>query len=211
MIEIGDKLSYLHILKKIPNKVSIGLSGGVDSMVCLDFLLKGNKEVLALHFNHGTDSSDLYEEFCRHECEKLGVKLIVGSISEPIPKGRSKEDFWREKRYNFFKEFNDQKIITCHHLDDVVETWIFSSLHGQPKLIPHSRENIIRPFLLNKKDSIYSWADKNSVNFIEDKTNFETDHARNFIRNKMMEDILVINPGIHKMLKKKLILKHKGF
>ena len=206
----GDNLSYLHILKKIPGKVSIGLSGGVDSMVCLNFLLNGKKQVTALHFNHSTENSNLYEEFCREECERLGVKLIVGRCDKLIPKKRSKEDFWREQRYNFFSENNFGNLITCHHLDDVVETWIFSSIHGQPKLIPYSRENIIRPFLLNKKESLYSWAMNNDVNYIEDKTNYESKFARNFIRNKMMKDILHINPGIHKMLKKKLIKKYRG-
>lgn len=205
----GDKLSYLHILNKIPNKVFIGLSGGVDSMVCLDFLLRGKKEVVALHFNHGTDAANLYEEFCKDECLKLGVKLIVGSCNELIPKGRSKEDFWREKRYDFFSNFNDRRLITCHHLDDAVETWVFSSFHGQSKLIPYQRGNVIRPFILNKKDSFYSWAENNNVNYIEDKTNFESDYARNYIRNNMMKDILHINPGIQKMIKKKLIKKYR--
>lgn len=203
-------MSYLHILNKIPNKVYIGLSGGVDSMVCLDFLLRGNKEVVALHFNHGTEGANLYEEFCKDECLKLGVPIITDRCTESIPKGRSSEDFWREKRYNFFSEFSDKKIITCHHLDDAVETWIFSSLHGQSKLIPYERGNIIRPFILNKKLSLYAWADKNSINFIEDKTNFESDYARNYIRNKMMKDVLHINPGIQKMIKKKLIKKYQN-
>jgi len=206
----GDSLSYLHILNKIPDKVFIGLSGGIDSMVCLDFLLRGKKEVVSLHFNHGTENADLYEEFCRNECLKLGVKLIVGRCKDPIPKGRSKEDFWREQRYNFFSDFNERNIITCHHLDDAVETWVFSSLHGQSKLIPFQRGNVIRPFILNKKESFCSWAKKNDVNFIQDETNFESDYARNYIRNKMMKSILHINPGIQKMIKKKLIKKYRG-
>ena len=62
-------MAYLKMLNKIPNKVAIALSGGIDSMVCLDFLLKGNKDILALHFNHGTESSNLYEEFVRLKCK----------------------------------------------------------------------------------------------------------------------------------------------
>ena len=60
-------MTYLKILNRIPNKVAIALSGGVDSMVCLDFILKGKRDVLALHFNHNTESSNLYEDFVKSE------------------------------------------------------------------------------------------------------------------------------------------------
>lgn len=198
-------MSYLHLIQKIPKEVSIAVSGGVDSMVCLDFLLRGNKKVTALHFNHGTDNADEYERFIRKYCDEKGVTLKVGSLKESIPKGRSSEDFWREKRYEFFKENHCGDLITCHHLDDAVETWVFSSLKGNSKLIPYKRDYVIRPFLLNKKAAFYSWALKHKVPYIEDQTNFESHHDRNYIRNKMMKDVLHINPGIHKTIKKKLM------
>ena len=108
-------MAHLKIFKKIPNKVAIALSGGIDSMVCLDFILKGNRDVVALHFNHGTELSNLYEEFVKEKCNERGVRLILSKINSPIPKGRSKEDFWREKRYEFLSGATDRKIITCHH------------------------------------------------------------------------------------------------
>ena len=88
-------MAHLKIFNKIPNKVAIALSGGIDSMVCLDFILKGNKDVVALHFNHGTELSNLYEEFVKEKCNEMGVELITSKINSSIPKGRSKEDFWR--------------------------------------------------------------------------------------------------------------------
>ena len=137
-------MAYLKILNKIPNKVAIALSGGVDSMVGLNFLINGKRDILALHFNHGTEHSDLYENFVKNKCSEMGVRLVVSRLAEPIEKGRSKEDFWREKRYEFFDSVTDRKIVACHHLDDAVETWVFSSLKGTSKLIPYSRKNIIR-------------------------------------------------------------------
>jgi tRNA(Ile)-lysidine synthase len=204
-------LSFIHILNKIPKKVCIALSGGIDSMACLDFLLKGGKDVVALHFNHNTANSSLYEEFVKDYCKLKSVKLKIGYLRDEIPKGRSKEDFWREKRYNFLNESRDgRKVITCHHLDDVVETWVFSSLKGDSKLIPYSRQYLIRPFLLNKKETLVSWADKNGVEFVQDNSNYDISFSRNYIRNKMMKDILFINPGIHKNLKKKIIKKYRA-
>ena len=204
-------MSFIHILNKIPQKVCIALSGGLDSMVCLDFLIKGNKDILALHFNHGTKDSDIYQNFVEKQCKKLNIPLKIKKISKDIPKGRSKEDFWREQRYIFFDEEREfRKVITCHHLDDVVETWIFSSIKSNSKLIPYSREYIIRPFILNKKNILKEWAIKNNVKFIEDKTNYDIVFARNYIRHNMIKDVLYINPGIHKMLKKKIVKKWRN-
>ena len=200
-------MTYLKILNKIPRKVSIGLSGGVDSMVLLDFLLKGGREVTALHFNHGTEKSSEYEEFVVNQCKSKGVKLVVGTLNEKIPKKRSREDFWREKRYEFFNDNSFQKVITCHHLDDAVETWVFSSIKGTPKLIPYERKFIIRPLLLNKKSRIYDWADQHSIEYIFDKSNDDVSFDRNYIRNIMMPHILKINPGIYKNIRKKIISK----
>ncbi len=205
-------MSFIRLLNKIPDKVCIALSGGLDSMVCLDFLLKGGKDVIALHYNHNTDSADLYQGFVERKCKEFGVRLKVSKLNCDIPKGRSKEDFWREQRYSFFdKEREGRSLITCHHLDDVVETWVFSSLKGSSRLIPYSRNYIIRPFLLNKKSILLEWSNRNNVEYIQDETNFNCDFDRNFIRNKMMKDVLHINPGIHKVLKKKLVNKWKGY
>jgi tRNA(Ile)-lysidine synthase len=204
-------MSFIRLLNKIPNKVCLALSGGLDSMVCLDFLIKGKKDILALHFNHGTENSKIYENFVVNFCKDNNINLRVGYLDEEIPKGRSKEDYWRECRYNFLnKEREGRKVITCHHLDDAVETWIFSSLKGESKIIPYERDYIIRPFLLNKRLTLENWQQKNSIPFVQDYSNYDNCFARNFIRNKMMQDVLFINPGIHKNIKKKIEKRWKA-
>lgn len=201
-------MSFVHILNKIPESSCVALSGGLDSMVALDFMMRGGRDVTALHFNHGTKGSLKYEDFVRDFCNQNNIKLIIGTLNEEVPPGRSVEDFWREKRYNFFNLNRDnKKVIFGHHLDDVVETWVFSSLKGQGKLIPHERDWVLRPFLLNKKDDLYRRAERYNIPFIEDESNTNVAYDRNYIRNVMMPHILRINPGIHKTLKKKLISK----
>jgi len=199
-------VAFLHLTERIPRKVCIALSGGADSMVGLDFCIKKGIAVKALHFNHGNDDSDKYEEFVVDYCRRLNVPIVIDRLSEEVPKRRSKEDFWREKRYDFFSKHSEGlKVVTCHHLDDAVETWVFSSMKGNPKTIPHSRGIFIRPFLLNKKSAILDWAEQNNVPFIQDMTNFDSSFDRNYIRNEMMSHVLRINPGIHKVIKKKIL------
>ena len=196
----------ISIHQKIPNSVAIAVSGGIDSMAVLDFLRR-SREVVALHYNHATEYAPKAESLVREYCEKHSIPLIVGYLREEMPSGVSKEMWWREHRYSFFKEATDKTIITAHHLEDVVEGWVFSSMHGNPFLIPSQRDNFVRPFLTTEKNDFISWCENKGVPFIEDPSNKDTKYMRNYIRNVMMENVLHINPGIKKTIKKKILNK----
>ena len=175
-------------------------------MAVLDFLSRSNRDLLALHFNHGTPFSYEAEEFVRNYCENRDIQLEVGAITRERSSSESKEEYWRNERYAFFSNFLDRKIITCHHLDDAVETWLFTSIHGNPMLIPYSRDNFIRPFLTTSKADLNSWCFRKEVPFLEDPSNTDTSYMRNLIRHKLMKNVLDVNPGIHKVIKKKVKL-----
>jgi tRNA(Ile)-lysidine synthase TilS/MesJ len=64
---------------------------------------------------------------------------------------------------------------------------------------------VIRPFILNEKDRILSWASERSIKFVTDKTNQDISFDRNYIRRKMMPHVKRINPGIQKTIKKKIL------
>lgn len=199
-------MSFLRLAVKMPHKVCVALSGGADSVVAMDFCLKGGRDVIALHFNHGNEDSSKYQEFVENLCKSRGVTLVVERLQESVPKGRSAEDYWREKRYEFFKRSRgDRPVIMGHHLDDAVETWVFTSLKGNSKVMPYKRDFVLRPFILNEKCRILQWAKENSLDFVTDQTNFDISFDRNYIRREMMPHIKRINPGIQKMIKKKIL------
>lgn len=197
----------MHLCHRIPS-IPFGLacSGGIDSMVVLDFLHRFPRNSFTLlYFNHETEHGKAAEEFLVRRSKELNIPLEIGRITrERLPK-ESLEVYWREQRYSFFNLF-DFPIITCHHLNDAVETWIFSSLRGHSKLIPIENGKFIRPFLLVSKREIESWQQKYHVEYIQDESNFEEEHARNIIRNSMMKDVLRVNPGILKTIKKKYLV-----
>ena len=184
---------------KIPKKVTLACSGGKDSMSALSFLLKGRRDVTVAYYNHGTEHGDEAHEFVKAECDRLGVECISEICFEPLPPKVSKEEFWRDKRYEFFKSIKGP-IITAHHLDDAVEWWIFSSLRGKPSLIPVEREvpHVIRPFLLSSKKDLHRQL---SVKYIQDPSNKDVKFARNFIRHELQPLCLNINPGLHKTVR----------
>ena len=95
-------------------------------------------------------------------------------------------------------------MVTAHHLDDAVETWVWSSLHGQPKLPSIARDNILRPFMSTRKTELVKWCNKHAVSWVDDHSNHDTRFTRNYIRHVMMPHVLRVNPGIHKLVRKRL-------
>jgi len=158
-----------------------------------------------LHYNHSTENSDIAQDAVSTYCFKHKMKWVVEKNLEQPPKGESLENFWRNKRYDFFKNAReDRVVVTCHHLDDVVETWLFSSMHGNPFLIPEARDCYVRPFLQTRKTAFQKWCDRKDVSYVEDPSNCDTRFMRNFIRHEVVPKVLVVNPGIHKSIAKKL-------
>lgn len=189
---------------KLPRELYVAVSGGVDSMAALNFL-KGNHAIKAvLFFDHGTETSKEASWLVKDACSWKEIPVKMGTITRDRGRDESWEAYWREERYHFLDQFTDAPVVTCHHLDDCVETWIFSSLHGQGKIIPYRRGNIVRPFRLNRKAEFINWAKRNKVSWHEDFSNEDTRYMRNFIRHELMPKALVVNPGLHKVIARKI-------
>ena len=191
----------IHLLFKLPSNLTVAVSGGPDSMAGLAFL-SNTRNVNAAYFNHGTDHANEAQALVEKFCKERSIPLRIGSLSLER-NGESLEEYWRKERYNFFDKINGH-VITCHHLDDAVEWWLFTSFNGNPKLIPHKRGKYLRPFLLNKKTSLEEWCRRKNVPYITDPSNSNVVHRRNFIRRNIVPDVLLVNPGIHTVIKKKI-------
>jgi len=196
----------IKIQGKIPRKVMIAVSGGVDSMAALDFLRRSH-DVEVFHFNHGTAHSRVAEDCVRRYVDKYDLPFHIRGISNThVPKGMSQEEYWREQRYQWIDMYaeNHLPVITCHHLDDCVETWVWSSMHGTGKIVPYSRGNVLRPFRQTRKRDFELWAAVHNVSYVEDDSNMNTCYTRNYIRHIMMPHVLRVNAGIYKNIAKKV-------
>lgn len=187
---------------KLPRKLYVAVSGGVDSIAALHFLSR-NHDVTVLHINHNEGNSDEAEQSVYSLCYDLNCSLQVKRITATRPAGISLEEFWRNERYELFHSISDT-IITAHTLDDSVETWIWSSMHGTGKIIPYSNRNVVRPFMMNRKHQFTSWAERNALPWVEDSSNADLSLTRNYIRNVIMPNVLYVNPGIHSTIRKKV-------
>lgn len=192
----------IQIQGKLEREVWVACSGGVDSMAIVDFL-SNNHKVNLMFFDHGTETSLEAKYFLKDQYRLSDIDLCIGEINRDKSKEESWEEYWRNIRYEWFHSFN-VPIIACHHLDDCVETWIWSSLNGEGKIIPYANRNVIRPFRLNRKSQFKNWARNKSVQWIEDESNNDTKYMRNFIRKELIDKCLVVNPGLHTVIKKKV-------
>ena len=191
----------IHITGKIPRRVAVAVSGGIDSMGALDFLRRSH-DILVLHYNHGTPYAPKAEALVRDYCTEHNLDLIVGKCEEEMPAGVSAEAWWRDCRYKCFTEATSLPIVTAHHLDDQVETYLFTALNGKSFLIPHKRDQFIRPFITTEKRDFTLWCVRKNVTTINDPSNGDYRYMRNYIRHVLMPHAVYINPGLKKVVKK---------
>ena len=190
----------LKILNKIPREVGVAVSGGPDSMAILDFL-SNNHNVTAAYFDHGTPFGEDCKHFVKDFCEERDIDLAVGNIYFECPPEKSTEEHWRDERYKFFRTF-EPPVITGHNLDDVIEWYLFSSIHGLAKIIPYRNQNVIRPFILTPKRSLEDWCNRKEVPFLVDPANEDKQFMRSIIRHDILPNARLVNPGIEKTIKK---------
>jgi tRNA(Ile)-lysidine synthase len=193
----------IRLIGKIPRRLFIAVSGGSDSMVALDFLRNGRHNPVVIHFDHGTEFGTKCRKFVRQYCRANGITLMISKIGRKKLPFESTEEYWRKERYQFFDQIPG-KIITAHNLMDVAEWYLFSSLHGQAKLIPYQRGNVIRPFLMASKKEILAWAKRKNVPYLDDPGNKDEKYMRSIVRHKLMGPALQINPGFHTVIAKKI-------
>ncbi len=180
-------------------KIVLALSGGIDSMVLADLLLKSKVEFIAAHCNfhlrgHESDGDDW---FVRKFAEKRGIQCFVKHFETEkyaANHGISIEMAARDLRYAWFEQLRQQlgydKIAVAHHADDQAETFFINLLRGAGlnglKGMKPQNGVIIRPLLWASREQIRKYAVENHIVWREDHTNVESVYLRNRIRNQLL-------------------------
>ena len=198
----------MNVKPYIENKKTIlALSGGIDSMVLADMLLKSKTDFVLAHCNFHLrgEESDGDEQFVREFAERNGLTLYVkqfDTMAYAKEHGVSIEMAARDLRYAWFEELRQQlgydKIAVAHHADDQLETFFINLLRGAGirglKGMQPVNGNIIRPLLDKSREEIHQYAIENGIKWREDHTNAETQ----FLRNKIRHELLPVIDSISK-------------
>ncbi len=118
--------------------VTVGVSGGVDSMVLLLSLHELAYDVVAAHVNHGLrEAAAADEEFIRERCRKLSIPFSARKIDPAAyatTTGTSVQDASRTLRYRALAEMaidaGSSRIAVAHHADDQAETVLLQLFRG---------------------------------------------------------------------------------
>ena len=192
---------------QMPKKYWIACSGGIDSVSALHWLhhnKPSRKDSLLglIHIDHNTDPLRKAARFVIDLADEFDTRCKVHFIRGECPDGESLEMWWRNKRYEIFKSYNDP-IILAHNFDDCLEEYVMSTMvRDFSGTIPYSHANCVRPFRLWKRKTIQQYADHNGIKFVEDPSNADTKFKRNYIRHKIIPHILHINPGVYNIVRR---------
>jgi len=203
---IKKELSFLN-----KSKLLVCVSGGVDSMVLINLLKRLNYDVSIAHcnFNLRNDESDLDEEFVKNYAFSNSIPFFSKSFITQLPK-HSMQMAARNLRYKwFYNILRTEKLdymITAHHLDDSLETFILnlsraSGIEGLTG-IKQLNDVIVRPLLAFSKNEILNYAKANNIKWREDSTNIKNDYQRNQIRNEIIPLLKKLHPNFLDQSKK---------
>lgn len=183
------------MFQKEEGKWLIAVSGGPDSMALLHMCVMAGMQVEAAHVNyHQRDAADEEEQYVRTWCRENNVVCHVRN--ETFESAHNFEADAREWRYSFFIDLVHERklsgIMTAHHMDDSLETYIMQKEKG---LIPSwygiKRETLfrgvrlIRPLLSFTKKQLEQYCVQNGIRYYIDQTNLEPVHTRNIIRQNI--------------------------
>ena len=190
-------------------KILIAISGGVDSVVLTHLLNQLNFTTSLAHCNfrlRGKDS-DQDELFVKNLGKELQVSVFTKSFeTEKFAKQErlSIQLAARKLRYDWFneliKEHKLDYIVTGHHADDNLETFLINTIRGTGldglTGIPKKNKNIIRPLLSFSREQIEDYAKEKEITWREDSSNAETKYLRNKIRHDVIPTLKELNPSL---------------
>jgi len=197
------------LTSRIPNSCALAVSGGADSLALLDFVARSGRDVVALHYDHGTGSTDAALAYIHSVADRYGVPV---QVSEPLrgerPRCLSKEEWWRNSRYEWLQAEHDT-VLTAHNLNDQAETWLMSSITGNPRLIQNRIQwgsmTVSRPLLAVSRRQVESYCERYSIEYWQDPANTQLKYRRVQARQLLLPQVLDYEPGFLNMIKRKTL------
>lgn len=199
-----------------PEHVWIAYSGGLDSTVLLH-LAAGQRNnglfgrLSAIHVNHNiaADSTD-WERHCRDQAAGLAVPLVVCQVAVGELVGGNLEQRARQSRYQQIVEqlAPGDLLLTAHHQRDQAETLLLQLFRGAgvrgtaamgQLSSPHGVTQM-RPLLEVTPEQLAVYAAHYQLQWVEDPSNQQLQHDRNYLRHRVMPVLRQRWPAIERVL-----------
>lgn len=175
-------------------RIAVAVSGGVDSVCLLHWLVASGMNVTALHVNHHLrPSADTESAYVSELCKKLGIPCHIFDWLGNKPT-TGLEAAARTARYKFMTDFchdNDIGVLmVAHQADDQIETFLMnlgrgSGITGLSAMRPVSYRDgiqIVRPLLSVFRDELLAYCNDNNIRYFSDEMNDDENYTRVKIR-----------------------------
>ena len=214
---LANHLKALESKVMQPSRYIVALSGGLDSVVLLHALKnyltehKSTIPLIAIHINHCLQAqSQNWVEECEAITKKLDIVFKSINVKVDLNSGRGLEASARNARYSaLLREMQPNDwLITAHHQEDQAETLLINLIRGSgiagisgiSKFRKFGLGWIVRPMLNIAKDNLISYANENSLDWIEDPSNIDLDFDRNFLRHEIITSLKKRWPSVSECL-----------
>jgi tRNA(Ile)-lysidine synthase len=192
---------------QVTGRVTVALSGGIDSMALLDAMHRITLvaespdhpiELSAVHVHHGlSPNADHWANFCQQECDARGIPFSVVRVhlDRNQTQGQGIEGAARSARYAAFHQQRAATILAGQHADDQAETVLHQLLRGtgmaglaamgEMRQLA-SGQRLVRPLIGQSRAAIEAYAAQYKLAWITDESNDDTTYTRNFIRHELL-------------------------
>ena len=164
-------------------------------------LLKNNFYFEVAHVNyHKRDASNYEQESLAKYCQQKSIKFYVLN-TDLLPDHRGNFQAWaRDVRYKFFADCvklnNLDIVLTAHHLDDLLETYLMQEERDSEKSFYGIRDltniydcPVARPLLNYTKSELLEYCKRNHIPYSIDISNLSDNYTRNKIRHRKIENM----------------------
>lgn len=189
-------------------KLLLATSGGLDSMVMAHLFQALDNEFAIAHCNFQLRGMESFgdQKFVQDFADTNKIPIFITQFDTQAFANDYKlstQVAARELRYNWFYELleteNYDYILTAHHSDDNIETFLIHLVRGSGldgfTGIPTQNNSVIRPLLAFSRDEISNYASANALLWREDSSNASDKYLRNKIRHDLVPILKELNPN----------------
>jgi tRNA(Ile)-lysidine synthase len=194
-------------------RLTLALSGGVDSIVLLDILARlAPRHPFALdclHVDHGiSPNAPKWARFARASAKRYRIRCVVRKADLGPHRALGLEGAARAARYAHFAAARSDFVALAQHEDDQAETVLLQLARGAGTAglaaMPARRglkvrpgrvgPVLLRPLLGTTRAEIEAFAQARGLAWVEDESNADTRRARNLVRHRVLPLLREINP-----------------
>jgi len=201
------------------DEIWIAVSMGIDSLSLFNFLSNNlHKQIVAFHINHKMipEDDEIEQNFRNWSKLQPLCKCFTADTIIKFPQGKDSLETWGHRiRHYYYREISDKHraIVTAHHLNDAVESYVDNFAKGNPEYTPIKEKSkignsyIFRPAITVTKKKLNSYLPPEWEKWVyEDPLNKSSKSKRNRIRTLIPSLEEATNTNLEKIVKKKFYL-----